>query len=76
MKTRKILGLQVIESHVQKVSENRMRLVLRTEKNEYAVYRDTHNGIEKVYANWKSDFLEGKDKEEVLRLMGIPLKPS
>lgn len=72
MKGFKFLDLQIAKVYVNKVSEFRTRMILITTKgNEYAVYRDTHNNIEKVYANWKSDFLIGKEKEDALKLMKI-----
>lgn len=71
------MGLLVTSASIHKVSELRTRLVLETEKgNGYAVYRDTHNDTEIVYANWKRGHLEGKEKDEALRLMNIKTKKS
>jgi hypothetical protein len=69
------LGLQITNATVHKVSEDRTRLVLETTiGNGYAIYRDTHNGNEIVYANWITGHLEGKDKAEALRMMKLKTK--
>jgi regulator of PEP synthase PpsR (kinase-PPPase family) len=66
------LGLMITERHINQISENRTRMVLKTLKgDEYAVYRDTHNGVETVYANWRNGNLEGKEKEQALKAFNV-----
>lgn len=68
------LGLQIVEANVRKISELRTQLALKTDtNNHYAVYRDTHNGEEKVYCNWRREHLEGKERAEALRLMNAKM---
>lgn len=63
------LGLQVTQTYKTKVSEHRTRIALTTSTgNHYAVYCDTHSGSPVVYANWRRNHLEGKEKEEALTM--------
>lgn len=65
-----LLGLNVKCVSQMNVSKRRTRLVLTTSKgNDYAVYRDKDEKEDIVYCNWRRGFIEGKEKEEVIKIM-------